>query len=184
MRLTSVDIHSREFARCFRGYSGREVEAFRQEVADNFEELQVEVAAARDEVARVRDELEHYRALERSMNESLMLAQRSADEVKANAHKEAELIVRNAEQQARDVLQQARAERTVLERGIAELRQARAQCLDEFGALIAAVTQRLEGFRSRVEEAQQAAGEDSGRLRDTIPSWLSEDRGQPTAAGS
>jgi len=181
LRLTSVDIHSREFVRCFRGYSGREVEAFRQEVADNFEELQIEAASARDEVARMRDDLERYRALERSMNESLMLAQRSADEVKANAHKEAELIVGNAEQQAREVLQQARAERAVLERGIAELRQARAQCIDEFGALIAAVSQRLEGFRTKIEEAQQATAPDRGLEREAIPSWLSEDGGQAAA---
>lgn len=149
MRLTAVDIHTREFTRCVRGYSPREVDEFRQEVADNFEEMQVELAAARDQIERQRKELDHYRALEKSMNESLIFAQRSADEVRANAHKEAELIIRNAENEAREIVARARSERAAVERQLAELESSRDRFLDDFGSLVQAVLERMESFRSR-----------------------------------
>ncbi len=146
MRLTAVDIQTREFRRKARGYSTAEVDAFMQEVGDNFEELQVEAAQLREEVTRLRQAVERYESLEKSVNETLLLAQRTSDDVVANAHKEADLIVRGAEAEAREIPARARAERANLEREIAALTELRNEFEADFSSLLSSFTQRLTGF--------------------------------------
>jgi cell division initiation protein len=185
VRLTAVDIHSKDFGKGAWGYNPKEVDDFRQEIADNFEEMQLELAAVREELERANKELEHYRSLEKSMNESLIFAQRSADEVRANSHKEAELILRNAENEAREVVARARSERAAIERQIGELEAARDRFAEEFSSMIAALADRLESFQGRAasrqaapyttdepDEPQAAEPPSSDQPRATIPDWL------------
>ncbi len=145
MRLTAVDIQTREFRRKARGYSTAEVDAFVREVGDNFEELQVEAAQLREEVVRLRQAVERYESLEKSVNETLLLAQRTADDVLTNAHKEADLIIRGAEAEAREIPARARAERASLEREIAALTELRNEFEADFSSLLSSFGQRLAG---------------------------------------
>lgn len=183
MRLTAVDIHAREFSKGAWGYSVKEVEDFRQEVADNFEEVQLELAATRQALEQAARELEHYRALEKSMNDSLILAQRSADEVRANSHKEAELILRSADSEAREIIARARADRAAVEREIRELEAARDRFADEVAGMVASLEERIEAIRSRrprfagppMENAsvsQGPNGTSGASSSSSIPGWL------------
>ena len=182
MRLTTVDIHSREFNKGAWGYSIKDVEDFRQEVADNFEEIQLELAAVRAELERATRELEHYRTLEKSMNETLVFAQRSADEVRANAHKEAELVLRGADSEAREIVAQARVERGDIERQIRELETARDRFADDMASMVAALSERIEAVRRRApaaadnapatDSAVRRANGESATSTAIIPGWL------------
>lgn len=98
--LTPLDIHNKEFRRGFRGYSEVEVDAFLDEVVRDFETLLKDNASLKDQVQALSARLDHYRQLESTLQNTLIVAQETAEEVKASARKEAELIVREAQLEA------------------------------------------------------------------------------------
>ncbi len=98
--LTPLDIHNKEFKRGFRGYSEVEVDSFLDEVVRDFETLLKDNAGLREQVQALSARLDHYRQLENTLQNTLIVAQETAEEVKASARKEAELIVREAQLEA------------------------------------------------------------------------------------
>ncbi len=155
MRLSAVDIQTRDFHRRAMGYSIPDVEAFRDEIVDNFEELQTELATVREEARRLRDAVKRYEGLETNLKDTLMLAQRTSEEILSNARKEAELIIRNAEAEAREIPLRARQERAAIERELASLTELRSQFEAEFASLLSGFWQRLEGHMRRDPYAAQ-----------------------------
>ena len=55
---------------------------------------------SRAEVADLKERISHFKAMEESLQNTLVLAQRTADETKASAHKEADLIREKARLEA------------------------------------------------------------------------------------
>lgn len=145
MRLTAVDIESRKLKRAVRGYCIRDVEDFRQEIIDNFEEMLIELAQLREQSEKQAAELAHYKNIEHNLNQSLILAQRAGDDVRSSAHHEAEVILRSAREEAQQVLREARHERSAIEREIADIGSHRDRFLDEFQTLLHSYMRRFEG---------------------------------------
>jgi cell division initiation protein len=106
VRLTPIDITNKRFRRALRGYRPAEVDEFLTEVGADYEAVVVENARLREQVAQMQQELERYRAIEAAMKEALVLAQRTADELRATAHKEAEVLRTQAELQIRQQFEQ------------------------------------------------------------------------------
>ena len=104
MSLTPLDIHNKEFRRSFRGYREDEVDDFLDLVVREFEAILRDHQALRDQVQQYEKELRHYRKIEDTLNQALIVAQEAAGEIKANAEKGALLTIRQAEQQAARVI--------------------------------------------------------------------------------
>ncbi len=94
--LTPLDIHNREFHKGFRGYAEVEVDEFLDQVVRDFEEVLRENADLKARLEELEAKIGQYRAMEETLNNTLIVAQQAADEVKASAHKEADLIVERA----------------------------------------------------------------------------------------
>ena len=137
-RLTVLEIETKKFRKRLRGYDPVAVQAFLQEVAAHYEEVVTENRRLREESVGLRQEAERYRAMEDALKESLVLAQRSADETRSNAHKEAELILREAHLKAEQIVREAetRAQRILAETEALEARK-RAVLMDLRGLLLA-----------------------------------------------
>lgn len=184
MRLSAVDIESRQFRRKPRlsGYSVREVEEFRQEVSDNYEELLVENARLKEQLETLLREVERYRSIEQNLNESLLLGQRTAEEIRQAARQQAEAILRDAETEARELLLQARQERIEMEGDLARLAGARERFLQEFRALLYSHLQRVEDAlaRSQPEGAAPELPPAEERQPRTGTSQIQEEPVQPT----
>lgn len=112
--LTPLDVHNKEFRKGFRGYSEEEVDEFLDQVVRDYEEMLKEIERLKDELAKAEEKIGQYRRLEETLNNTLVVAQSTAEEVKANARKEADLIVKEAEGEAERRLAAARekAEKT------------------------------------------------------------------------
>jgi cell division initiation protein len=95
-RLTIVDIQHKEFKKSLQGYDRNEVNEFLDEVIEALEDEAQARAALEGENGDLRERLSHFKAMEESLQSTLLLAQRTADEVKAAAHKEADLIKQEA----------------------------------------------------------------------------------------
>jgi cell division initiation protein len=99
-RITVIDIQHKSFKKQLQGYDRGEVDAFLDEVIETIEDDAMARAALESEIADLRERISHFKAMEESLQHTLVLAQRTADEVKAAAHKEADLIKQEARMQA------------------------------------------------------------------------------------
>ncbi len=95
-KITPIDIQHRSFKKALQGYDRAEVDQFLDEIIETLEDDAQHVAALQAEVADLKERISHFKAMEESLQNTLVLAQRTADEVKASAHKEADLIKEKA----------------------------------------------------------------------------------------
>ena len=91
-KITPVDIQHKTFKKALQGYDRTEVDQFLDEVIETLEDEAHHRAALEAEIADLKERISHFKAMEESLQNTLLLAQRTADEVKASAHKEADLI--------------------------------------------------------------------------------------------
>src|SRR5579862_3240825 len=91
-KITVIDIQHKTFKKALQGYDRGEVDQFLDELIETLEDEATQRAALEAEIAELRERISHFKAMEESLQNTLLLAQRTADEVKASAHKEADLI--------------------------------------------------------------------------------------------
>lgn len=107
MKLTPLDIHHKEFRHSLRGYSEEEVDQFLDDVADEFERLFKENIDLSERLDTAKAKLDEYEMQRHTINNTLVAAQRSADEIVAKAQSEAEDTRRDAETRAKEVIHSA-----------------------------------------------------------------------------
>lgn len=147
MKLTPLDIHHKEFRRAIRGYNEEDVDVFLDEVAEEFERLFKENIELKEQVEQVHGKIQQYEGIEDTLQKTLLIAQKSADEVKARAVKEAELIIKDAEEKARETLQDIIKEKERLQVSFNELKKAEKDFRVKFRSL-------LESFLTMVNEIE------------------------------
>jgi len=117
MALTPLEIRKKAFPNVLRGYAPKEVRSFLAIVANEFEELRKERAALAEKVDELTARVANYEKTENLVKETLLTAQRVADELRANAQQDQERIVAQLKQQAeqlRDELKQLYSKRNLL----------------------------------------------------------------------
>jgi cell division initiation protein len=95
-KITIIDIQHKEFKKTLQGYDRNEVNEFLDEIIETLEDENTMRTALQGEIAELRERLSHFKTMEESLQSTLLLATRTADEVKAAAHKEADLIKQEA----------------------------------------------------------------------------------------
>ena len=108
--LTPMDIHDHQFKKAFRGYSENEVDDFLDKVVVDFERLINENERLKNQLYSTETELEKYRGLEKTMNDTLIVAQRTADEVISAAKKNADLLKEQAARECQQIKDEAQLE--------------------------------------------------------------------------
>src|SRR5579871_1641982 len=91
-KITPVDIQHKSFKKALQGYDRSDVDQVLDEIIETLEDEAQQRAALEAEIADLKERISHFKAMEESLQNTLVLAQRTADEVKASAHKEADLI--------------------------------------------------------------------------------------------
>jgi cell division initiation protein len=91
-KITPIDIQHKTFKKALQGYDRAEVDQFLDDLIETLEDDAHHRAALQAEIADLKERISHFKAMEESLQNTLVLAQRTADEVKASAHKEADLI--------------------------------------------------------------------------------------------
>jgi cell division initiation protein len=104
MKLTPLDIHHKEFRRSLRGYSEEEVDAFLDQVADEFERIFKENIDLAEKIEQANERVRGYQAIEATLNNTLLQAQRSAEEIVAKSGVEADTMLRDAELKSKEIV--------------------------------------------------------------------------------
>lgn len=137
MRLTPLDIRQQQFTvRMFRGLDPQEVDAFLDEVADDYETMLRENALLREQVIAFEERSRGLADREKALQDTLVTAQKMAEEVKDNARREAQLIVREAELQGDKLVEEARAVEARLRNDISAFKRTRGRLVEDLQAVL------------------------------------------------
>ncbi|HAT4140317.1 TPA: DivIVA domain-containing protein [Clostridium perfringens] len=107
MKLTPMDINNKEFKRVLRGYCPEEVDEFLDQIVEEYEILFKENTSLKEKLENSNDKIEHYSKIENTIQNTLLLAQNTAEQAKANAQKEADVIIKSANDTAQRILDKA-----------------------------------------------------------------------------
>src|SRR5690625_3858860 len=107
MSLTPLDIHNKDFTKTFRGYDEDEVNEFLDQVIKDYELTIRKAKEYEAKVKQLEEKISHFSNIEETLNQSILVAQETAEEVKGNARKEAKLIIKEAEKNADRIINEA-----------------------------------------------------------------------------
>lgn len=105
--LTPMDIQEKEFGRSFRGYDENEVNVFLNEIMKAYVEVIDENERLKAELAREKATNDEFRRIEQSVRETLIVAQRTAEEVTSNAKHNADQMLEMAAKECQNLRKEA-----------------------------------------------------------------------------
>jgi cell division initiation protein len=184
MKIGPVDIRTHTFSKRMRGVDEGEVRAFLDMVADRLEESILEGEELRVRIDRLEAEIREFRALERTMRESLLSAERLVDERTAQSEKEAQIVIKSAEVQADKLLAKARDDLMRLRAQVDDLRRQRITYIERFRALLRSQAKILEASVETLDPEAEFAGPRPEERRIVAPSAPPAPPAPPAAAAS
>ncbi len=104
--LTPIDIQRQDFEVKLRGYNADEVDDFLDLVGKDYEKLYKENAELREQVKRLERSVEQYKTMEATLQQSIVLAQTAAEDIKKSAAEKANVIVNEAQSKSDDMYRQ------------------------------------------------------------------------------
>ncbi len=122
MKITPIDISGHRFAKKMRGYDPEEVRSFLNLVSSEFENLVIEGNSLKERLAHIEASMTDLKERERILKDTLLTAQKLAEDIKEEAHKEAALIIKEAEFRSGQIIDQAARKAGELEGVIRSLR--------------------------------------------------------------
>lgn len=107
----------KKFTTSFTGYSKNEVNEFINEVTKEYESMLNNLKQKDKEIASLKQELEHYKGIETTLNRALLVAEDASNNIKKMARDESNGIVNDAKRNASRIVNDAllRAEQIQLE---------------------------------------------------------------------
>ncbi len=149
MKVTPLDLRQQRFQTVMRGYDRGEVQAFLLEVADDYENALRENDKLRQDVVKLDAVLGEHRGQERNLRNTLLTAQKLADDIKEQAQNEAGIIVREAEGRADLLLQKTQTRLDEVQRDIESLRMKRREVENDIEGLVRTLNTTLEFIREQ-----------------------------------
>jgi cell division initiation protein len=150
MKLSPSDVQRQAFGTRFRGFDPDEVRAFLTAVAEEMALLQREKEQTDQQLRHLEQIVGEHREREAILKNTLLTAQKAAEDIRESARREAETVVKQAEIQGDRLLELAQARAHEVERGILELRAHRTGIRTDIRALL----QRLTHVLDLQEEAE------------------------------
>jgi cell division initiation protein len=155
--LTPVEIRHVHLPRRPLGYAQASVDGLLEDVVRSYESVWRDRADLRDEVERLEGEVARYKEVDVLLRNSLVSAERAADELRAQAGKEAGVILDEARVRAREITADAEAEREQVRREIRRLRSLETDVRAGYRAFLVTALDRLEGDTEEQIRPDQAA---------------------------
>lgn len=107
--LTPLDIENKKFPKSIKGYNVDDVDDFLDEVTVEYEKLYKENAELKNQIETMQNDLKHFRSVEHTLQNTLVMAQTTADNMIKDAQKSAEEIKSIAQKQADQTLAEAQS---------------------------------------------------------------------------
>lgn len=143
--LTPQDIESKTFKRVYiGGYSVEEVEEFLDQVLKDYEALYKENLELKDKIALLNENVQNYKTIEETLQNTLIVAQSTAEEIKKVAYQKAETIIKEAEMKASKMIEEANSKVLQITYEYGELKKRYQLFLNKFRNLLQTELSALE----------------------------------------
>jgi cell division initiation protein len=149
MNVSPLDLRQQRFSSALRGFDKVEVTSFLMAVADDYEQALRETDRLRQEVARLEAVVSGHREQEKSLQSTLMAAQRLADDIKHNAEEEARRLVRDAEGRSELLLEKTQSRLEDVQREIDGLKLKRRDAETSIESVMQVLRNTLEFVREQ-----------------------------------
>lgn len=122
--ITPLDIENKKFSKqMVNGYNVDEVDEFLDEITADYEKLYKENKELKENTEELHNDVGQYRNIESTLQNTLVIAQKTADEVQNVAKQQAEQIIKDAEYQARVKMDELNTQIMIKEKEIDELKK-------------------------------------------------------------
>jgi cell division initiation protein len=155
--LTPVEIRHVKLGRRLLGYDRKATDSLLADIVSSFEQVWRERADLRDEIEELGGELNRQKEIEGALRNTLLSAERMADDVRGQARREADVIISEARSSARDIVSGAENERERIQTEIRRLRTLEVDVRAEYRAFLVAALDRLEAGAKERHASDQAA---------------------------
>ena len=149
MNVSPLDLRQQRFGSAFRGFDKVEVTSFLAAVADDYEQALRETDRLRQDLTRMEAVLNEHREAERNLRNTLMTAQKLADDIRKNAEEEGKRIIRDAEAQSEILLEKTEARLEDVQREIDGLKLKRKDVETTIEATIQTLRNTLDFVRDQ-----------------------------------
>lgn len=103
--ITPLDIENKKFSKqMMNGYNVDEVDEFLDEIMEDYESNYKELATLRTNVEELNNSLKHYKNIETTLQNTLIMAQSTTEEMKSVAKQQADQIVSDAQREADKII--------------------------------------------------------------------------------
>ena len=113
----------KKFSKSFSGYNTHEVNAFVDDVVKNVDSMLSKMKAKDMEIDRLTKELEHYKTVEHTLQNTLLMAQSTAEDIKSMAQKQADQIIEDAKKEAQNILESVNKDEVDVRRKTEDLKK-------------------------------------------------------------
>ena len=170
MDVTPHDLRNAELREAFRGYRPDEVEELLERAAITLERMHERNRLLQERLAQVEQEASNGKEMESVLRQTLLLAQRTADETVTSAHERARQLLEEAEDRAQTLTTEAEQQARVV--GENQRRK--------YEAIVAELSTRRELLTVDIEALERVQGEYRARLRAVLKNELEDLERRPT----
>ena len=161
--LTSLDVVNQSFKKCMRGYDPVEVDEFLDHVAGSLQAYVQKIKDQEQELVQKREKLGQFESIRESIQEALIMAQRTAEERVQGARMQADSIISEARSKVDRMVRDAEDEMEALRIDMGRLRSSRQQYVDEFRELL----QKFDALLDESIEEEVPSSAESSPLQPT-----------------
>jgi cell division initiation protein len=155
MNVSPLDLRQQRFGTSLRGFDKIEVTSFLLAVADDYETALRETDRLRQDLSRMEAILNEHREQEKSLQNTLITAQKLADDIRKNAELEAQRIIREAEGRSDLLLEKTSARLEDVQREIDGMKLKRKSVETSIEATIQTLRNTLEYVREQDERDRE-----------------------------
>jgi len=122
--ITPLDIENKKFSKqMVNGYSVNEVDEFLDELTVEYEKLYKENASLKSNAEELNNDVGQYKNIEATLQNTLVIAQKTADEIQTVAKTQAEQIIKEAELSAKNISEELNTKILMKEKELEELKK-------------------------------------------------------------
>lgn len=122
--LTPLDIENKKFSKqMMNGYSVDEVDEFLDELTADYEKIYKENKELKANTEELHNDVGQYKNIESTLQNTLVIAQKTADEIQSVAKQQADQIIKDAEYQAKTRLDELNTQVIMKEKEINDLKK-------------------------------------------------------------
>ena len=110
MNYTPNDLQNLTFKKSLLGYSEDVVNDVLDKIIEDYSAYIRENVELKDKLALLNDGLQHYKTIEESLQNTLLVAQQTGEDIKKNAYDKAENVIKEAEIRAQRLINDANQE--------------------------------------------------------------------------